>query len=255
METLTQMFEVVKAIYSVVFDQKWYWTHLRPKLEGSIGWVEFAKTGLVVWLISLILTTALLPLSRLVATNLSWGAAYLNATENILLIAFLSLVMGLGSKNRVLWGIPTVVTLGTMSGFTPLLMVILSSPGIDLNLIIVILLVLAFMLAGCFGINSVVARGEGMVEMLLGMVVSSWRGIPESKAWSLLLGVTITTLVALLIVPVVVVLLHIGWKQGIGMQSSLIILTLFSGFYAGEKWASRQITNVTERKRLANCRE
>jgi hypothetical protein len=255
MKILLQLFNYVKAIYSVIFDQKWYWMHLRPKLEGSKGWVELVKTSLIVWLFSLTITTVLLIFCSLLAINQNRVSVYINTTESFIVIVFFSTTFGIGSKSKLLWSIPAVVTLGTISGFTPLFTFILTSPGIDLNLVMVVSLAMTFVLGGCFGIIFLVARGEGVTEMLLGMIKSGWRAAPESKAWSIFTGVTVTGLVALMIVPLVGVMLYIGWEEGIGIQVLLVLLAMFLGLYLGEIWASRQISSVTERKRLANCRE
>jgi len=194
-------------------------------------------------------------LLQFIGIQQNWVSFYVNTTESFIVIVFFSATFGGGSKSKLLWSIPVVVTLGTISGFTPLFTFILTSPGIDLNFVIVVLLAMTFVLGGCFGIIFLVARGEGVAEMLLGMIKSSWRAAPESKAWSMLTGVTVTGLVALMIVPLVGVMLYIGWEEGMEIQILLIVLALFSGLYLSEIWASRQISSVTERKRLANCRE
>ncbi len=249
---MNTLLHYIKSTYSVIFDQEWYWLHLRPKLEGSAAWLEFLKTGLIVWAFSLAINTILLFICNLLAIRQNWLDVYFNATRTIFIIAVFSFLWGLASRNKWLWSIPTMVTLGTLSSFQLLFAPLLTLPGINMIVVTVFVLLVAFVLAGCLGITFVVARGEGILEMLSAMLKSGWRAMPESKGWSILTGVTLTALVAILVVPLVGIMLYTGWKEGAFVQICFVLLAAFFGMYASEKWAARQVKSVSDRKHLAN---
>lgn len=243
-----------RSIYSVYFDQEWYWRYVRPRLEGVSAWGLVVGVGLIVWLKALCLATLCLLLARWLNIEQGYLEVYIATTRFFGSLVVLSMVFGIGSKNKLLWTIPTLVSFGPLMGFSPLLAGILIAPGLDSRLVLLVLVCLAFVLGGCVGLIFTLARGEGVLEMLAGMIRSSWGAIPLSKAWSALLTVTITALVALVFAPFVVIF-HSGWQMGVGTQTALIGLAIFFGVYTGEAWTKRQISEVAERKRLADCPE
>ncbi len=253
MSILRSLYSPFREAYSVIIDQSWYWNNIRPRLDGVNAFGALVKYAFVVWLVTIVLTTLNFSIARLFGSHLTWLETCWNSTKLFGGIMIFAVLLSSGLRNRFLWCIPLLVTLGTLTGFFPLLPLMFVSRDVSLNIIAGFFAVMMFSLGLCFGISAVVALGEGIIEMIGDMLRAAWKYSDPNIFLTILMRLIITLLVALLPGVLIAVPLWSAWKSGIFLQMAFIIFSVFAGWAMGESWAARQVKDVHERKYLAKA--
>jgi len=253
MKLLEEMNFQAKIIYSVFFDQKWYWLNVRPRLEGTKAWAEFAKICISVWLLSQLFITVSLPAYLFLSPTQDWTRVYRGSwilLASLIVISFLSI---LGRKNKVARNAPYMICGLLPVSLYHFVSAILVMPGGDANLILLFILLIVSISSIVFGIAAVVASGHGIREGIAESIGLLKKSDHELNHWvaGLFLRSCITGMIALILAPLALIFYR-SWEMGAGMQTILAGACMLFGLYLGEKWAGRQVKDLAERKRLAS---
>lgn len=252
MKLLDELSLQAKIVYSVFFDQKWYWLNVRPRLDGRKGWLEYIKICLFMLLLAMLVITVSLPLYLALQPEQEWIRIYQGTLLAFGSVFILSMFLGIGKKNIPASSAPIMVTFGSMVAFIPHISAILVMPTENSPFIVVFLLFLGAFAGMIFSMSSVLVSGVGVIELISNTLKKSYLSISENdKLGRSCIIMVIIALFALVLVPIAMIF-YWGWEMYVGTQTILAGIAILTGYWLGEKWATRQVKDPIERKRLAN---
>ncbi|HEY0733874.1 MAG TPA: hypothetical protein VGD69_03130 [Herpetosiphonaceae bacterium] len=234
----------LRIVYAVWVDQRWYWEHVRPRINSSKQAVALVIQGLLgTTLVVLLLTIGIGGISTLVGAPVHWngittglvtGALFgLLASGGERVAGTVAIGIGIG----VLWGVSSILGL---SGSEMIAKVSARSfvPGAAL----------CMMYALVWG---------GIIGLALSIAEVVTKGILWTSSTSLRLAVLIGAIIIIgpfLLVPRLAAIPTYTTVLAL-IASVLICSSLACGFLigmgAGGRWATRQVADEAERIRLA----
>jgi hypothetical protein len=211
-----------RIVYGVWIDQLWYWQNVRPHLRGRTqGWGIFAQALLGTSLLAAMIVLGISQL--LISQNIPINPAFMAVGFGISLVIVILIGGMAGMIGGVGASVPPIVCLGVL--------LIAASLAGNMN----------------WGISHIndwkTASLVGLLFAFFGIVLGIVRSVVDGE-------------VSLIEISLEAILIGMGTGKDLGVEWGIITgIAICAGALTGMKWATRQVPEREERKKLARGAE